>query len=59
MHGELQQRVETTINEETERLLQRYCTIHGIKRRDAIRKAIAMLLSRRTDPPRIDPDRPI
>jgi hypothetical protein len=59
MNGDLQIRIETTIDEATAARLQRYCTIHGVKRRDAIRKAIAILLARRSDPPKVDPDRPL
>jgi len=59
MNGEYQERVETTVDEKTAKTLQRYCTIHGIKKRDAIRMAIALFLAGKRDPPKLDPDVPL
>lgn len=59
MNGGYQERVETTIDEATAKALQRYCTVHGIKKRDALRKAVALLLSKRSEPPKLDRDKPL
>jgi hypothetical protein len=60
VNGEYQRRLNVTIDEEMERRLLRYCSLHGITKRDAVRRAIAELLAqRRTTPPTLDPDRPL
>jgi len=59
VNGEYQERIETTVDEDTAKSLQRYCTIHGIKKRDAVRKAIALLLATRREPPKLDPEVPL
>jgi hypothetical protein len=59
MNGELQYQIETTVDQDTAKALNRYCTIHGIKKRDALRKAIALLLAGNREPPKLDPDVPL
>jgi hypothetical protein len=60
MNGDLQVRIETTIDEATAARLQRYCTIHGVTKRDAVRQAIAEMVGRkRSDPPAFNPDQPL
>jgi len=59
MHGEYQHKVDTTIDDATARELQRYCTTHGVKRREALRRAISLLLAGHREVPRIDPERPL
>lgn len=44
MEGELQRRISTTISEETERKLQRYCSAYHIKRAALLRRLVHMVL---------------
>lgn len=60
MNGEYQKQLNVTITNEMEKRLLRYCTIHGITKRDAVRRAIAEMLSRRhSEPPAFDKDAPL
>jgi hypothetical protein len=52
--------INVRITKEMEDKLLRYCTIHGITKRDAVRMAITEMLSpRRTEPPKLDKDVPL
>lgn len=60
MNEQYQRRLNVTVTEEMEARLLRYCTLHGISKRDAVRRAIAeMLMRRHREPPTFDKDVPL
>lgn len=59
MKEQYQRKLNVTITEEMEAQLLRYCTLHGIKKRDALRRAIALLLAGSRPAPTFDPERPL
>lgn len=59
MNEQYQRKLNVTITDEMEARLLRYCTIHGITKRDAVRRAIAEMLSRHREPPTFDKDVPL
>jgi hypothetical protein len=59
MNGDFQRPVNVMITREMEDRLHRFCTIHGINKREAVRRAISqMLTTHHTEPPVLDKDVP-
>ena len=61
MNGDQQTIVKTSLTADDAKRLERYCTIRGIKQRDAIRRAITHMLrdSEVRQAPRFDSDKPL